>query len=428
MITQLLNSKNKTVSTLLLIFFIGQAFAQNKNLVSLASGVKILKAPASYAEFTERSSYVLYSPSSLIDESDKIWCSKGTTFPMEFVFELTELCKINKLFFNNVCENYDGIHTKELKVEYSSKSANEDYKLFGNYTLSKNKINEYPVDAEARWIKLTILSNYGNKEYVELSEFKVFCHPAQELSSTIRIDGTWHTNWQDIIFHQTGNTFTGDYEYDGVVGKVTNGVITRNELFFHWKEGNRQGTAKLYLNAEGNRLSGDWINSNNSGDFGVWEMQRKRAIGIDYKSRENANIVSASPIIPEKVVRDEAIEFDGQKIEIGENIVFNNVIFVQSKAILLESSYSELDKLVEILLKNENLKVELSGHTDNQGNVNLNIKLSEERVETVKKYFVAKGIASKRISGKGYGPSKPINDNKNELERKLNRRVEFKLF
>ncbi|MFQ3576180.1 MAG: OmpA family protein, partial [Cytophagales bacterium] len=113
------------------------------------------------------------------------------------------------------------------------------------------------------------------------------------------------------------------------------------------------------------------------------------------------------------------------KIEIGKAIVIPNILFKQGEAVLLPSSYPELDKIVKMMEDNPKMEIELSGHTDNQGEPKLNQILSEDRVESVKKYLVQKGIKEKRITGKGYGQTKPIADNKKEATRKLNRRVEF---
>jgi outer membrane protein OmpA-like peptidoglycan-associated protein len=81
--------------------------------------------------------------------------------------------------------------------------------------------------------------------------------------------------------------------------------------------------------------------------------------------------------------------------------------------------------VVSFLKSNEQVNIELAGHTDNIGNPSKNIKLSQERVNTVKEYLVSKGIDSSRITGKGYGGAKPIASNNSEETRKLNRRVEF---
>jgi outer membrane protein OmpA-like peptidoglycan-associated protein len=112
-------------------------------------------------------------------------------------------------------------------------------------------------------------------------------------------------------------------------------------------------------------------------------------------------------------------------IETGQKIELNNVFFNQSVATLLESSFAELDRIVEILKENPSVQIQLDGHTDNQGNPALNVALSQSRVETVKTYFVAHGIDAKRIGTKSFGGSKPIAPNDMEENRKKNRRVEI---
>jgi outer membrane protein OmpA-like peptidoglycan-associated protein len=111
-------------------------------------------------------------------------------------------------------------------------------------------------------------------------------------------------------------------------------------------------------------------------------------------------------------------------IEAGESIALNNVFFEQSRAILKSQSFPELDRLVEIMNENSSIQIELSGYTDNIGNKNALIKLSEDRVGAVKTYLVEKGIKKDRISGKGYGGLKPIAPNDTNENRQRNRRVE----
>lgn len=112
-------------------------------------------------------------------------------------------------------------------------------------------------------------------------------------------------------------------------------------------------------------------------------------------------------------------------VKIGEVVQLDHVLFERGKAIMLSSSSSDLDAVAEMMLDNSNMEIELSGHTDNQGSSKLNYQLSEDRVKAIMQYIIDKGISRKRISGKGYGGSRPIASNLNPNTRKLNRRVEF---
>lgn len=112
---------------------------------------------------------------------------------------------------------------------------------------------------------------------------------------------------------------------------------------------------------------------------------------------------------------------------VGSTIKLNNIFFAQSKYYLRENSYPELLRLVRIMKEYPEVEIKIEGHTDNQGDPALNLKLSQDRVNEVKKYLASKGIASSRITTEGYGDTKPIASNDDEATRRLNRRVEFRI-
>ncbi len=97
------------------------------------------------------------------------------------------------------------------------------------------------------------------------------------------------------------------------------------------------------------------------------------------------------------------------------------------KAVLLETSKKVLDEVADILSKNPELLLDVEGHTSNDGALNANMLLSNERANSVKNYLVSKGIDAARLAATGYGPTRPLNENRNEAERAVNRRVEMKL-
>lgn len=113
--------------------------------------------------------------------------------------------------------------------------------------------------------------------------------------------------------------------------------------------------------------------------------------------------------------------------EIGTTIQIENVLFKRATADFsnITTAHEELDMLVGLMNANPEMEIRLEGHTDNRGNSKLNIKLSEDRVITVKNYLIDKGITESRIEAVGYGGSKPIGSNSVTASRMLNRRVEF---
>ncbi|HEX9955963.1 MAG TPA: OmpA family protein, partial [Fibrella sp.] len=112
-------------------------------------------------------------------------------------------------------------------------------------------------------------------------------------------------------------------------------------------------------------------------------------------------------------------------IQPGAKAVLRGVLFKQSEADLLPGSEAELDQLMTLLERYPMMTILVEGHTDNQGEWNLNMKLAEDRVQRVRQYLTTKGVAEKRIQTKAWGPSKPIASNESEEKRRLNRRVEF---
>ena len=111
-------------------------------------------------------------------------------------------------------------------------------------------------------------------------------------------------------------------------------------------------------------------------------------------------------------------------------MVLNNLFFNQSKYDILPASFPELNRIIELMQEYPTMEVIIEGHTDgSDDNMLLNVKLSQDRANEVKKYLAAKGgIDPKRIQTKGWGQSKPISSNATEETRKKNRRVEFSIF
>ncbi|MEL6866417.1 MAG: OmpA family protein [Bacteroidota bacterium] len=107
------------------------------------------------------------------------------------------------------------------------------------------------------------------------------------------------------------------------------------------------------------------------------------------------------------------------------SVIMENIYFETDRYELLEESYQELDKLVNILQKNPNLEINIHGHTDAQGSEMHNDQLSDNRAKAVREYLMSNGIAESRLQSKGFGYSKPVADNTTEKGRQENRRVEF---
>ncbi|MFN0201088.1 MAG: DUF5723 family protein [Bacteroidia bacterium] len=122
------------------------------------------------------------------------------------------------------------------------------------------------------------------------------------------------------------------------------------------------------------------------------------------------------------------VELEGcPKIEQPKEVMlaFNNLEFETAKAIILPSSFGDLDTLATYLIAHPEYRLQITGHTDNQGDDAKNMDLSIRRAEAVKTYLVQRGIDATRFLTAGYGEIKPVADNETPEGRAKNRRVEL---
>jgi outer membrane protein OmpA-like peptidoglycan-associated protein len=121
------------------------------------------------------------------------------------------------------------------------------------------------------------------------------------------------------------------------------------------------------------------------------------------------------------------LELGIEEAKVGQSIVLNNIYFEVGKANLNTSFSSDLDKLIQFLKDNPETRLEIQGHTDNTGSLNLNNKLSQSRANSVVDYLTKNGIGRSQLIAKGYGPSLPVADNARAEGRTKNRRVVMKV-
>ncbi len=198
--------------------------------------------------------------------------------------------------------------------------------------------------------------------------------------------------------------------YGKVLDEKTHKPISANVVYENAKTGKTEGTARS------NPKNGSYkvilpygekynVRADKNGYFAVNET-------VDLSKKGNYKEVKKnlfmSPLIKEKP------------------IVLKNVHFYTTKAVLLPSSYEELNRLVKLMKQKPTMEIEITGHTESRSGYEKQLMiLSQKRAESVKKYMIMKGINSSRIKTKALGGTKPVADNNTEAGRKLNRRVEF---
>ncbi|MEJ1240380.1 OmpA family protein [Chryseolinea sp. T2] len=117
-----------------------------------------------------------------------------------------------------------------------------------------------------------------------------------------------------------------------------------------------------------------------------------------------------------------------RKLTPGVVSILRNLYFDFDKATFKTESYTELNKLENMMAQNPTMSIEIAGHTDAVGTKEYNQNLSVRRATAVKNFLVKKGIDQRRVKAVGYGKSRPLASNDDEQDgRELNRRVEFKV-
>jgi outer membrane protein OmpA-like peptidoglycan-associated protein len=112
---------------------------------------------------------------------------------------------------------------------------------------------------------------------------------------------------------------------------------------------------------------------------------------------------------------------------VGKVMRLDALIFQQRSSVISPESYPELNTVSDMLSTNPAMVIQLEGHTDTRGDKDLNIKLSQQRIESVRNYLVRRGVAKARIKVKAFGGSMPLNKENTEEAHKLNRRVEVRI-
>ncbi len=108
------------------------------------------------------------------------------------------------------------------------------------------------------------------------------------------------------------------------------------------------------------------------------------------------------------------------RVEIKETIQFET-----GSATLLPASFKVLDDVYQVLTDAPEMRLRIEGHTDSEGNDTPNMRLSQERAQSVRVYLESKGIDGPRVESVGFGETRPIDTNRTASGRAVNRRVEF---
>jgi len=183
-------------------------------------------------------------------------------------------------------------------------------------------------------------------------------------------------------------------------------------------------SAKILSNYVGTNFDNFYVSTD-----GTYKMKVPKGVSVNLTTQKDGYEGRIEEIsFPSKYVFFKEVELDlyVDPLRAGSRIALDPIFFEQSKATVRNESYAALDKLSLFLNDNKNIRIKVSGHTDNQGPPESLLKLSKERSEAIKSYLVQKKfIHPLRIKTEGMGSSEPIADNRTDSGRKKNRRVEI---
>jgi len=208
--------------------------------------------------------------------------------------------------------------------------------------------------------------------------------------------------------------------------KDGNALVKHVEGEFHsWDIGTREGTSDIqvfrnfqtalktggfaidYANSPGEMVAhkgSTWLYIDNKGSFYYQTI-------VTVKEMQQEVTADASSLSAE--------------IKKSGHVAVYGIHFDTSKAMILADSGQILGEMVKLLQLNPDLKLQIEGHTDNQGNSAANQALSEKRAQAVQAWLTAHGIPASRLTAKGFGQTQPVADNGTEDGRAKNRRVEL---
>ncbi|MCG6946205.1 MAG: OmpA family protein [Deltaproteobacteria bacterium] len=404
---------------------------QDKDLLDLESGALALSATT---QFGGR-----WNAQSLLSGSNTTgWSSsRGHPYPNNFVIELPRPYLLKSFVIDNTGaeeSSFRGISGRNFVLYGSTTSHEEGFDLIleGEAAQGDRKVFLLEEPTEVRWLKLEILSNWGNPHHTQLMELEAYGEPVGEVTQQRPIQGIYATNFGLMRLEQSAHVVIGCYDADnGTLSGRTNGRVLK---FRWWENGPTAGIAFLVLSSDGNSLNGLWYQRGQV--KGLWYGRR---VNDERRPRCQVPVLDAlvtsiydsglsvpkektsSDQVQEKTVSEKPLETE------SGTTIFRNIYFDIDSAEIKPQFKARLQEIVAAIQEQPSQMLIIEGHTDSTYTREHNLELSLRRAQAVAGWLIENGVDGSRLKTKGYGEFRPIADNNTEEGRALNRRVEITL-
>lgn len=193
------------------------------------------------------------------------------------------------------------------------------------------------------------------------------------------------------------------------------------------------------LNFRNEPYSGDkvyFVAQNGTGSFsGITDQKGQFHIDLPAGAVYDIKIKSIGDEVEYNTIEVPTLE-DGQffqemeltiSYEAAKSYELNSLQFETGKATLKKDCYPMLADLIEIMKLKPTMKIEIGGHTDSDGDDEMNMQLSQQRAESVRDYLISQGISANRMISKGFGETRPKASNSTPTGKAINRRTEIRI-
>jgi outer membrane protein OmpA-like peptidoglycan-associated protein len=383
------------------------AASREPSLVAISAGAFVVKRPQEWMD--DESAFQL-----LDERPNTKWATpRGVTGAQTIVIALPERTSLKTLEFDNnyIDDQFVGCSAKDITVEMSDTNENDGFQKIADVSLKDRVDNQRfspSAEVSGRWVRLTVKNNHGSDATIELNEFRAY---GTQLTHTPLpdISGTYDANFTGALhLKQQGTSITGCYE--SRQGRVEGGIEGKAVKFTYYEKSGysvqEQGLVIMVFSPDGKQL------------FSLWSetSSRERLVLGTKKSSDVGSCPGWAGGVEEQLTKD--LE------EFGRTRVYG-INFDSDSDHIKDESKPTLDKIVAMLKAKPDWKITIEGHTDSTSTPQHNQDLSERRAASVKNYLQSAGIDASRLKTIGYGATKPVASNDNELGRAQNRRVEL---